>query len=82
MLMTEANVISLSSRTKCVCHFMLQANLGLLKVLVVKSQAEWLQMHLQSMVEGLLKWQTNTKNHFKAKVAVFGYFMLFFWKNK
>lgn len=49
---------------------MLQANLGLLKVLVAKSQAEGLQLHLRSMVEGLLKWQDNTKNHFKAKVVV------------
>ncbi|XP_062143407.1 uncharacterized protein LOC133851110 isoform X1 [Alnus glutinosa] len=46
----------------------IKANLGLLKVLVAKSQPEGLQMHLTSMVEGLLKWQDNTKNHFKAKV--------------
>ncbi|MED6200947.1 hypothetical protein PIB30_090241 [Stylosanthes scabra] len=48
----------------------IKANLGLLKVLVVKSQAEWLKVHLQSMVEGLLKWQNSTKNHFKAKVKL------------
>ncbi|KAK6941256.1 putative domain NUC173 [Dillenia turbinata] len=48
----------------------MQANLGLLKVLVAKSQADGLQMHLKSMVEGLLKWQDNTKNHFKAKVKL------------
>jgi len=47
---------------------LMQANLGLLKVLVAKSQAEGLQMHLSSMVDGLLKWQDSTKNHFKAKV--------------
>jgi hypothetical protein len=47
----------------------MQVNLGLLKVLVAKSQPEGLQMHLTSMVEGLLKWQDNTKNHFKAKVG-------------
>ncbi|KAJ4827707.1 hypothetical protein Tsubulata_029798 [Turnera subulata] len=45
-----------------------KANLGLLKVLVAKSQTEGLQMHLGSMVESLLKWQDDTKNHFKAKV--------------
>lgn len=48
----------------------MQANLGLMKVLVAKSQAESLQTHLKSMVEGLLKWQDDTKNHFKAKVCV------------
>ncbi|XP_058079848.1 uncharacterized protein LOC131228033 isoform X2 [Magnolia sinica] len=46
------------------------ANLGLLKVLVAKSQTEGLQTHLKSMVEGLLKWQDDTKNHFKAKVKL------------
>ncbi|CAK7352344.1 unnamed protein product [Dovyalis caffra] len=48
----------------------IKANLGLLKVLVAKSQAEGLQMYLGSMVEGLLRWQDDTKNHFKAKVCV------------
>ncbi|GAV70952.1 NUC173 domain-containing protein [Cephalotus follicularis] len=48
----------------------IKANLGLVKVLVAKSQAEGLQMHLSSMVEGLLKWQNDTKNHFKAKVKL------------
>lgn len=54
----------------CCCIWLnfLQANLGLLKVLVAKSQAEGLQTHLQSMVEGLLNWQDSTRNHFKAKV--------------
>lgn len=47
----------------------MQANLGLLKVLVAKSQAEGLQAHLRGMVEGLLNWQDSTKNHFKAKVC-------------
>lgn len=47
----------------------MQANLGLLKVLVAKSQTEGLQMHLRSMVEGLLNWQDSTKNQFKAKVC-------------
>ncbi|KAE9602507.1 hypothetical protein Lalb_Chr12g0200311 [Lupinus albus] len=46
----------------------IKANLALLKVLVAKSQAEGLQVHLRNMVEGLLNWQDNTKNHFKAKV--------------
>ncbi|KAI3443520.1 hypothetical protein Pfo_000185 [Paulownia fortunei] len=48
----------------------IKANLGLLKVLVAKSQAEGLQTHLQSMVEGLLNWQDSTRNHFKAKVKL------------
>ncbi|CAN4123948.1 unnamed protein product [Withania somnifera] len=48
----------------------IKANLGLLKVLVTKSPAEGLQEHLRSMVEALLGWQDNTKNHFKAKVKL------------
>ncbi|KAJ0031444.1 hypothetical protein Pint_13558 [Pistacia integerrima] len=48
----------------------IKANLGFLKVLVAKSPAEGLQMHLRSMVEGLLKWQDDTKNHFKSKVKL------------
>ncbi|XP_010533237.1 PREDICTED: RRP12-like protein [Tarenaya hassleriana] len=48
----------------------IKANLGLLKVLVAKSPVEGLQAHLKSMVEGLLKWQDETKNHFKAKVKL------------
>ena len=62
---------------------MMQANLGLLKVLVAKSKAEGLQAHLASLVEGLLKWQDDTKNHFKAKVCsplpillIFGHYYL------
>ncbi|XP_073032157.1 uncharacterized protein [Primulina eburnea] len=47
-----------------------KANLGLLKVLVAKSQAEGLQTHLRSMVEGMLNWQDSTRNHFKAKVKL------------
>lgn len=46
----------------------IKANLGFLKVLVTKSQPEGLQLHLMSMVESLLNWQDNTKNHFKSKV--------------
>lgn len=46
----------------------IKANLGLVKVLVAKSPAENLQNHLNLMVEGLLKWQDETKNHFKAKI--------------
>ncbi|KAK6147593.1 hypothetical protein DH2020_018505 [Rehmannia glutinosa] len=48
----------------------IKANLGLLKVLVAKSQAEGLQTHLRSMVEGMLNWQDSTRNHFKAKVKL------------
>ncbi|CAL5215365.1 unnamed protein product [Lathyrus oleraceus] len=40
-----------------------KASLGLLKVLVTKSQAEGLHLHLRSMIESLF-----AKNHFKAKV--------------
>ncbi|XWS72308.1 hypothetical protein CRYUN_Cryun02cG0028800 [Craigia yunnanensis] len=47
-----------------------KANLGLLKVLVAKSKSEGWQAHLTSLVEGLLKWHDDTKNHFKAKVKV------------
>ncbi|XP_054814971.1 uncharacterized protein LOC129315359 isoform X2 [Prosopis cineraria] len=47
-----------------------KANLGLLKVLVAKSQIEWLQSHLKSMVESLMNWQDNTNNHFKAKAKL------------
>ncbi|XP_058214149.1 uncharacterized protein LOC131325744 [Rhododendron vialii] len=46
-----------------------KASLGLMKVLVANSQAEGLQLHLSSMVEGLLKWQ-DTKSHFKAKIRL------------
>ncbi|GMH03569.1 hypothetical protein Nepgr_005408 [Nepenthes gracilis] len=45
-----------------------KANLGLVKVLVAKSRPESLEAHLGCLVEGLLKWQDDTKNHFKAKV--------------
>lgn len=47
-----------------------KANLGLLKVLVAKSQAEGLHMHLKSVVESLFKWQDVAKNHFQAKVKL------------
>ncbi|XP_031500044.1 uncharacterized protein LOC116264144 isoform X2 [Nymphaea colorata] len=46
----------------------IKADLGLMKVLVAKLQADGLQVHLKSMVEGLLNWKDDTKNHFKAKV--------------
>ncbi|XP_026438631.1 RRP12-like protein [Papaver somniferum] len=48
----------------------IKANLGLLKVLVARSPAEWLQTHLRSVVEGLLRWQDDSKKHFKAKVKL------------
>lgn len=47
----------------------MQANLGFLKVLVAKSKDEGLQLHLRSMVEGLLMRKDNFKTHFKAKVC-------------
>ncbi|VVA10089.1 PREDICTED: RRP12 [Prunus dulcis] len=46
----------------------IKATLGFLKVLVAKSQTEGLHLHLESMVESLLKLQDATKTHFKAKV--------------
>ncbi|GLT62846.1 hypothetical protein SLA2020_354490 [Shorea laevis] len=48
----------------------IKANLGLLKVLVAKSQAEGLGAHLGMLVQGLLRWQDDTKNHFKSKVKL------------
>lgn len=48
-------------------------------MLVAKSQTEWLQLHLKSMVEGLMKWQDNTKNHFKAKVGGWLSINFFYW---
>lgn len=62
-------LLSLSVFLSVVSCLLMQANLGFLKVLVAKSPAEGLQIHLRSMVEGLLKWQNDTKNHFKAKVC-------------
>ncbi|KAL9242169.1 hypothetical protein vseg_016195 [Gypsophila vaccaria] len=46
----------------------IKANLGLLKVLVAKSQSEHLHSHLKDIVDGLLVGPCETKNHFKAKV--------------
>lgn len=48
----------------------IKANLGLLKVLVAKSQGENLNTHLKSLVEGLLNWQVDAKNHFKSKIKL------------
>ncbi|KAK8970767.1 hypothetical protein KSP40_PGU014929 [Platanthera guangdongensis] len=45
-----------------------KANLGLIKVLVAKSKTDGLETHLKGIVEGLLKWKDETKNHFKAKI--------------
>ncbi|CAL5019894.1 unnamed protein product [Urochloa decumbens] len=45
-----------------------KANLGFVKALVAKSKAEVLHEHLKGVVEGLLSWQSDTKNSFKAKV--------------
>ncbi|KAK4756859.1 hypothetical protein SAY87_006986 [Trapa incisa] len=46
------------------------ANLGLLKVLIAKSQSDGLQTHLGSMVTGLLNWQDDTRKHFKSKIKI------------
>ncbi|EAY87765.1 hypothetical protein OsI_09183 [Oryza sativa Indica Group] len=45
-----------------------KANLGFIKALVAKSKADVLHEHLKGVVEGLLSWQTDTKNSFKAKI--------------
>ncbi|KAK3155461.1 hypothetical protein QOZ80_2BG0203570 [Eleusine coracana subsp. coracana] len=45
-----------------------KANLGFVKALVAKSKADVLHEHLKGVVEGLLGWQSDTKNSFKAKV--------------
>jgi ribosomal RNA-processing protein 12 len=55
-----------------------QANLGFVKALVAKSKADILHEHLTGVVEGLLSWQSDTKNSFKAKVSVVFYFAVFF----
>ncbi|MCO5571961.1 hypothetical protein L7F22_025712 [Adiantum nelumboides] len=47
-----------------------QSVLGFLKVVVARQPAEHLQQHLKSIVEGLLLWSDDSKNHFKAKVRV------------
>ncbi|GKV24693.1 hypothetical protein SLEP1_g34276 [Rubroshorea leprosula] len=48
----------------------IKANLGLLKVLVAKSQAQELGAHLGILVQGLLSSEDDTKNHFKVKVKI------------
>lgn len=53
--------------------FTAQANLGLLKVLVAKSQSDGLQTHLGSVVKGLLNWKDDTRKHFKSKVCNFSF---------
>ncbi|KAG0499668.1 hypothetical protein HPP92_004359 [Vanilla planifolia] len=45
-----------------------KANLGLVKVLVAKSKSDGLEAHLKGILEGLLKWKDDAKNHFKAKI--------------
>ncbi|KAJ4816277.1 RRP12-like protein [Rhynchospora pubera] len=48
----------------------IKAILGFIKVLVAKSNANGLNERLSGLVEGLLKWQDNSTNHFKAKVKL------------
>lgn len=64
-------LLSLSNFLLFIVYTFMQANLGFLKVLVAKSQAHRLQEHLRSIIEGLLRWQDEKKNHFKAKVCTF-----------
>lgn len=47
---------------------MLQSVLGLVKVIIVRLPGDELQKHLRGIVEGLLLWSDDSKNHFKAKV--------------
>nr|PNR59348.1 hypothetical protein PHYPA_002139 [Physcomitrium patens] len=42
--------------------------LGLVKVVIARLPAVELEQHLHSMVEGLILWSDDSKNHFKAKV--------------
>ncbi|KAJ7533387.1 hypothetical protein O6H91_13G046200 [Diphasiastrum complanatum] len=59
--------------------------LGLVKVVIVRQPAEDLEKHLQSIIEGLMLWSDDSKNHFKAKVRTimeklirkFGYDIVF-----
>lgn len=44
--------------------------LGFMKVVVARQPVELLQHNLKSMVDGLLLWCDDSKNHFKAKVRV------------
>jgi ribosomal RNA-processing protein 12 len=55
-----------------------QANLGFVKALVAKSKADMLHEHLNGVVEGLLSWQSDTKNSFKAKVSVAFFYITIF----
>lgn len=48
----------------------IKANLGLIKVLVAKSGVDKLEMHLKGIIEGLFKWQDESKKHFKAKIKL------------
>lgn len=42
--------------------------LGLLKVIIARLPVVELDQHLRSLVEGLILWSDDSKNHFKAKV--------------
>ncbi|KAG0609787.1 hypothetical protein M758_7G013900 [Ceratodon purpureus] len=42
--------------------------LGLVKVVIARLPAAELDQHLRSLVEGLILWSDDSKNHFKAKV--------------
>ncbi len=42
--------------------------LGLIKVVIARLPAVELDQHLRSLVEGLILWSDDSKNHFKAKV--------------
>lgn len=46
-----------------------QSVLGLVKVVIARLPAEELEQHLRSLVEGLMLWSDDSKNHFKAKVC-------------
>lgn len=44
--------------------------LGLVKVVIARLPAQELDQYLKSLVEGLILWSDDSKNHFKAKVYI------------
>lgn len=52
------------------CYWLFkQSVLGLVKVVIARLPAQELDQHLKSLVEGLILWSDDSKNHFKAKVC-------------
>lgn len=67
LVLQSQNFVVLTNKT---IYFIVQSVLGFLKVVVARQPVEQLQHHLKSMVEGLLLWSDDSKNHFKAKVGL------------